>query len=494
MLERCAAKAAWMALVAALMAGALCAAYAEAPAFDPQGQWREHVIEVSAEAHAAGEYTLQDAFNDLPETGGTVSLGEGEFVVVNATAPEGRPVRLVGKGPGTLVKAESNQDSVRFSPTPYLEVAEIAFSGQRRAVALADGAYGQVVFRRASFADAREAIRGEVSGPVEGVAVTECKFENVRSAANFRIRISRNIKVADSEFRNVSARAITVGALSRADNRYAEITNNTIVNMEQPDSRTHVIGILSYVHETLIAGNTIKNAYSQHRHEAISSRGSDTVIRDNTIINAGGRTAAISLAARGPTLIENNLIQFTDEHKGGAATSSWNGMDLRQAKVRVVGNRILGTQSAIVSRRGVKGMVIEDNYIGDSARQSSGIVISINTGGTIPEDSMGDLTIRGNTFSGIAKEEGEGRFVGVVFSIRNHRGEHDSRMDDVVVADNVFRDIQVANGSAGVHFEHLGRSDSHMRNVSILRNDFGPLDVPVTDAKRHVEDLQISDE
>ena len=485
-MSKCSA-ATWLALAVVLAAGWAGVAPAEEPRFDPEGEWRAHVIEVSADAHEAGEYTLQDAFNDLPETGGTVALGEGEFVVARVSAPEGRPIVMKGKGPDTVVKAESNQTSITFHPTPHLEVTGMAFSGHRRALVLADGAYGHIKIHNAQFSDiSLNAIQGVMPGPVQRLTVTECRFENVNLAVNFRVNDARNMEVSNNAFYNIGTRPIIVGARS-GDQRYARIMNNHI---EGVGPGRHPIGILSYVDYTVIAGNTLMDIHGEARHEGISSRGGNTVIWDNKMVNAGGHTAAISLAGSGPTLILKNVIRFTDEHKG----HSWNGMDLRQRQVQVVGNEITGTTRGVVSRRGIQGMLIKDNFIGDSPRQIKGIRICISTGAVIPKESMGGLTIRNNTFSNIAKEEGDGGFQGVLFNIVNHRGEHDTRMDDVVIAGNVFKDIDVADGSAGVHFTELYRETSHMRNVRIVGNDFGDIDVPVTEAKQHVEELHIADE
>lgn len=498
-MPRNAAKTFFPALAFALAAAAAGLARAEAPPFDPEGEWRKHVIDVSAEAHGAGEYTLQHAFDALPETGGTIALGEGEFTVEQARAPEGRPVVLSGQGPGTLVKSEGTR-SILFRPSPHVEVSEMSFSGQYRAVQLADGAYGHVKFHRVRFSNHRQsAIGGRVPGPVERLTVTECSFRDVGSvAANFRIRQSRNMTVSRNEFRGIGRYAIVLGAGGAADNKHAEITDNTIIGVGEGRRTSSMAGILCYADETLIARNTIEDLHSSGQHEAISSRGSNTVIRDNRILNAGGRTGAISLASSGPTVIRDNVIRFTDDHKGG-----WRAIDLRQSRVRIFGNEIVGAGVGVNSRRGVRDIVIEDNFIGDSPRLGAGvnIIMGIRTGTTedgraraIPADAMSNLSVRGNTFSGISKAQGEGRFAGVRFRFGGVHGEHDTRLDDVLIEANVFKDIEVADGTAGVDFSGLEQENCHMRNLRIVGNDFGALDVAATEAKRLVEGLHIGDE
>lgn len=441
----------------------------------------ERVVEVDAERHAAGEYTVQDAFDELAETGGVVELGAGEFELDRATTSTDVPVRIVGQGPEETII--TGHIALILSPAPYAELTELSFRDLYRGVVLTDdGRYGHVKFHRVHFTDiSHNSIRGGVPGPIDRITVTECRFENVHSGAGFRNRESRQMKVSDNEFHNVTTRPMVLGS-GGGDNRYAEITNNHIDGV---GPGRHPIGILAYVDHTLIAENTIKNIHNDGRHEAISSRGRHTVIRDNTMIDAGGHTAAISLAASGPTTIKNNVIRFTDEHKGRR-----DGIDCRQTGLEIVGNEITGSRRAINLRRGGLSR-IADNHIGDSRHQLSAVTVSISTGGTVPAERMRDVRIENNTVSGIVREDGS--FRAIRFNIRNHAGDHDTRMDDVVIANNRFTDIDVAEGSRGVVFSNVSRDDSHMRNVVIENNDFSGIDDPVHSSRTHVEDLRIAD-
>lgn len=433
----------------------------------------EHSIQVTAESHASGEYTLQDALDDVPEEGAVIELGEGVFEISGITSPEGRPLKIVGQGPDTMLKAQGHL-SFSLAGTSYLELSDFAFDGQGRhwGIRMNGEAYENVIFRNLEFSNFnRSALNGGAAeGPITGLLVTNCKFTNVGLGANFRIGDgSRYMEISNNKFVDVRTRPITVGT-GGGDVKYAKVINNHIENV---GPGRHPIGILSYTHYTLIADNTIINLYNEDgtRQEAISSRGSNTIIRGNTMINAGGRTAAVSLAGQGPTLIEGNVIQFTEDHQSSAR----NGMDLRQSKVYVVGNVLTGTSGGITLRRGIKDAVIENNEIKESKHLRSAVHIHISTRATVPAHRISGATIRGNHISNISKEEGEGPFIGFRFGAMSHRGEHDVRLDDIVVSDNTFSNIHVADGAQGVDFSGLDRPTSHMKNFRMEGNDFGEI-------------------
>ncbi|MBR0774294.1 right-handed parallel beta-helix repeat-containing protein [Bradyrhizobium diazoefficiens] len=63
---------------------------------------------VTVEQHESGSFTIQDAVNTVRESGGTVCLGPGRYVLREAvTVNHARSVRIIGKGPATLLLAPS---------------------------------------------------------------------------------------------------------------------------------------------------------------------------------------------------------------------------------------------------------------------------------------------------------------------------------------------------------------------------------------------------
>ena len=449
----------------------------------------DHAIQVTAESHASGEHTLQDALDEVPEEGAVIELGEGEFYIDNVSTPENRPLKITGKGSDTLLKAEGHF-ALTLGATAYIELSDIRFEGEGHhyGVQIDGAAYENMIFRDLQFSNyGRSALHGAAAnGPITGLLVTGCEFTDAGAGANFRIGgDSRYLEISNNIFIDIETRPVTVG---NGDTRYARITGNHI---EGVGPGRHPIGILSYTPNTLIENNTIKDLYNEDgsRQEAISSRGSNTIIRNNEMVNAGGRTAAISLAGAGPTTIEGNVIRFTEEHR----SNERDGMDLRQAKVHAEGNTLMGTRRGITSRRGIKDMVIKKNIIRESKYQSSAVRICISTGAEIPKAHMSGLTISGNKVASITREEDPGEFTGILFRPINHAGDHDTRMEEIVIANNTFIDIKVAEGSRGVGFTGLDRATSHMKNVKIERNNFGDMDERVCALKQLVENLSISD-
>ena len=71
---------------------------------------------VTRESHASGKFTIQDAVNQVRETGGTVCLGPGRYVLKGAvTVNQAKSVRIVGKGPATLLLAPAGAFAIQDS-------------------------------------------------------------------------------------------------------------------------------------------------------------------------------------------------------------------------------------------------------------------------------------------------------------------------------------------------------------------------------------------
>ncbi len=70
---------------------------------------------VTAESHGSGTLTIQDAVNQALQTGGTVCIGPGQFVLREAVQVVGRALRIRGQGPATILVATSGAFAVRNS-------------------------------------------------------------------------------------------------------------------------------------------------------------------------------------------------------------------------------------------------------------------------------------------------------------------------------------------------------------------------------------------
>jgi hypothetical protein len=68
---------------------------------------------VTAASHASGEFTIQDAVNQVRETGGTVCLGVGQYVLQTAVRLlSARSVRIKGQGTATMIVAPGGAFSI----------------------------------------------------------------------------------------------------------------------------------------------------------------------------------------------------------------------------------------------------------------------------------------------------------------------------------------------------------------------------------------------
>jgi hypothetical protein len=71
---------------------------------------------VTVEQHESGSFTIQDAVNKVRETGGTICLGPGHYVLKAAvTINQAKSVRIVGKGPATLLVAPTGAFAIQDS-------------------------------------------------------------------------------------------------------------------------------------------------------------------------------------------------------------------------------------------------------------------------------------------------------------------------------------------------------------------------------------------
>ncbi|HEV2160405.1 DUF6519 domain-containing protein [Bradyrhizobium sp.] len=71
---------------------------------------------VTVEQHESGSFTIQDAVNKLRETGGTICLGPGQYVLRAAvTINQAKSIRIVGKGPATLLVAPAGAFAIQDS-------------------------------------------------------------------------------------------------------------------------------------------------------------------------------------------------------------------------------------------------------------------------------------------------------------------------------------------------------------------------------------------
>jgi hypothetical protein len=71
---------------------------------------------VTAQSHASGAFTIQDAVNQAAQTGGTVCIGPGQYALREAVRMVGiRSVRVKGQGPATMIVSAGSAFLIRNS-------------------------------------------------------------------------------------------------------------------------------------------------------------------------------------------------------------------------------------------------------------------------------------------------------------------------------------------------------------------------------------------
>jgi hypothetical protein len=126
---------------------------------------------VTAQSHASGQFTIQDAVNQVSQTGGTVCLGPGQYAL---TAPvqltNMRSVRLRGQGPATVLATAGAAFVIRSCVAVGIENMAILALGRQPAISV-QTALGLVlrqlamaVFRSGDNRGSAIALQGVVAG------------------------------------------------------------------------------------------------------------------------------------------------------------------------------------------------------------------------------------------------------------------------------------------------------------------------------------------
>lgn len=95
---------------------------------------------VTAETHSSGSLTIQDAVDQVRETGGTVCIGPGTFDVSDGvTVEDARSVRIRGQGPATILAADGTAVTVKSSLWTTIEnLAVVSGAASSGAIRLED--------------------------------------------------------------------------------------------------------------------------------------------------------------------------------------------------------------------------------------------------------------------------------------------------------------------------------------------------------------------
>ncbi|HEY4266367.1 MAG TPA: DUF6519 domain-containing protein [Micropepsaceae bacterium] len=90
---------------------------------------------VTAESHQSGQFTIQDAVNQLSATGGTVCLGPGQYALQDAVRLlNSRSLRIRGQGPATTLVSPAGVFNLQSCIAVAIENLAIVSLGQQAAI------------------------------------------------------------------------------------------------------------------------------------------------------------------------------------------------------------------------------------------------------------------------------------------------------------------------------------------------------------------------
>ncbi|MFO1161124.1 MAG: DUF6519 domain-containing protein [Reyranellaceae bacterium] len=366
---------------------------------------------VTAESHASGQFTIQDAVSQVSQTGGTVCLGPGQYALAQPVQLNGtRAVTIRGQGPATLIAAAGGAFVLRNCIALGIEDLAILSLGRQPAISI-QTALG-VVLRHLVMAvlDTNDG-RGSaiaLQGVVAGASITE----NAIFATTAILANDPAVPRGDGDDQTVF---LVAAALAICDNvlwcrqRAVALDGNVL----------HLL-------DTRITGNDAIVC----AQIALSALGmgltgtSITISRNNCFISGGGVRCAVDGAWIGENKLVNTAAARTDTTVGISLATGLDKSGSEQCQV--LANQIEGFGLAgIVIGAPVRDLIVKLNII---EQCGSGILSTDNASG-------GSLSIENNHIRNVdlRREGATGLVVGIAVTRAGH----------ATIAGNTIRSVGV---------------------------------------------------
>jgi hypothetical protein len=323
---------------------------------------------VSAESHAAGTFTIQDAINQVRDAGGgTVCIGIGEFALRAPLVLAGvRSLRLHGQGPGTVLVAAGTALDIRLALALAVEDLAIVSVGQASAVSVRS-ALGLALQRLLIAVVGGDKVPGAavaLGGAALGVRISGCTL-----LAPVGIAGPEAVAAAEG-----STNFLLAAALGVEDN----LLWCTQRGLSLQGSVLHLL-------DTRVQGNE----WLASRDTAVSLLGlglagsSARIVGNSLAVSGQGIQCALEGAA-----IEGNTLDASTS-PAAAARVGTTGIDIVPglggkgiAECRIVGNSISGfTRAAVAVRVAVADLIVKLNQI--SACRNGVLVLDGGSGGAV---------------------------------------------------------------------------------------------------------------
>lgn len=304
---------------------------------------------VTAESHATGQLTIQDAVNQAAQTGGTVCIGPGQYALREPVRMVGiRSVRVRGQGPATVIVAAGSAFLIRNSLAVAVENLVILSLARQPAISV-QSAIG-LTLRQLLIAVIENSDFRASAIALQGIVATTSIAENVIFAPT---GILANDPSAPSDDGDEQT-AFLIAAAVAIDDNVLWCSRQAVV----------LDGAVLHILNTRVTGNDVL-ACSNFAVTALGFglAGCSLVVKGNSLSVAGG---GIRCGIDGAWIGDNKLV---NSNSGNAAIgiSLAAGLDKNGSdQCQVIANQISGFElAAIVIEAPVLDLIVKLNIIAD---------------------------------------------------------------------------------------------------------------------------------
>lgn len=378
---------------------------------------------VTAASHASGQFTIQDAVNQVSQTGGTVCLGPGQYALTQAVQLNGtRAVRIRGQGPASLIAAAGGAFVLRNCLAVGIEDLAILSLGRQPAISV-QTALG-VVLRHLVMAVLDTGDNRASAIALQGVVAGLSISENAILASTAILANDPTVLRGEGDDQTVFLLAAALA-----------IEDNVLWCRRQAVA---LDGLVLHLLDTRIVGNDAITCAQM----AISALGmgltgtSITISRNNCFVSGSGIRCAVDGAWIGENKLVNTAAARVDTTIGISLATGLDKAGSEQCQV--LANQIEGFGLAgIVIGAPVRDLIVKLNII---EQCGSGIVSTDNANG-------GSLSIENNHIRGIDARPGA---TGLVVGIAVTRAGH------ATIAGNIIRSVGVTAVQSALRVGILG--------------------------------------
>ncbi|MEO5658423.1 MAG: DUF6519 domain-containing protein [Polaromonas sp.] len=300
---------------------------------------------VTPESHASGQLTIQDAVDKVRDTGGTVCLHAGQYVLrepVRITAA--RSLRITGQGPATMIASSAAAFIIERSMAIAIDNLSIFSLGHQSAISV------RTVF---GLALRKLAVAVLGNADAQGAAVA---LSGVVMGAS----IDNNLFIAPNGIRALEppeeeAPALLVSAVLRIDDNVFWCS----------DSAVRLAGKVGHIYETRMTGNQVLGCHDVGLStEGLALPGASVRLSGNNLnLHGSGIRCAVDGA-----WIEGNKIHATrdgDRPLRGAGIELVTGLDKNgSTQCQVLANQLSGFPDAgILIEAPVESLIVKLNII-----------------------------------------------------------------------------------------------------------------------------------